>query len=44
MTVNQAKKVNAKASTKTGTVKVKVSKADFFGRAAANDSAVLLAA
>jgi hypothetical protein len=40
----RSKRVNAKASTKTGTVKVTVSKADFFGRVAANDSAVLLAA
>lgn len=41
--VNEAKLVNAKASTK-GTVKVTVSKTAFFGRQAANDSAVLLAA
>jgi hypothetical protein len=43
MTVNQAKLVNANANT-NGTVKVKMSKAAFFGRVAANDSAVLLAA
>jgi hypothetical protein len=43
MTVNQAKLVNANAST-SGTVKVTVSKTAFFGRQAANDSAVLLAA
>ena len=39
-----ANQVNAKANTKTGTVKVTMSKAAFLGRVAANDSAVLLAA
>jgi hypothetical protein len=43
MTVNQAKSVNAKAST-LGTVKVKMSKEAFLGRVAANDQAVALAA
>ena len=41
--VNEANLVNAKAST-NGTVKVKMSKAAFLGRVAANDSAVALAA
>jgi len=40
----RSKIVNANANTKSGTVKVTVSKAAFFGREAANDSAVLLAA
>jgi hypothetical protein len=43
MTVNQANTVNAKAST-LGTVKVTAGKGFRFGRVAANDSAVALAA
>ena len=43
MTVNQAKLVNANENT-LGTVKVKISKEAFFGREAANDSAVALVA
>jgi hypothetical protein len=44
MTVNQAKSVNAKTSTKNGIVTVKASKGFRFGAVAANDSAMLLAA
>jgi len=44
MTVNQAKLVNANANTNNGTVKVTAAKGFRFGRQAANDSAVLLAA
>jgi hypothetical protein len=39
-----SKIVNANANTKNGTVKVKMSKAAFLGRVAANDSAVALVA
>jgi hypothetical protein len=40
----RSKIVNANANTKNGTVKVKMSKAAFLGRVAANDSAVALVA
>jgi hypothetical protein len=40
----RSKIVNANANTKNGTVKVKMSKAAFLGRVAANDSTVALVA